>query len=216
MISLWQFKRFEARISLFKSLNCPLALAALGRNQRFTRYPPVINHHLVWCNYQIALKKFSMPPVLKVSLLRYRILIQKSWPYYKVCPHINALIIKPPAPHLDWICKLPASLQWSHNEHNSVSNHQPTDCLLNCLFRPRSKKTSKFRVTGLSAGNSPLTGEFPAQMASNAGKVSTWWSYHAVSKYASIFIHFLFTRNTTFDWICRLPAKLATPGNTFY
>ena len=41
-------------------------------------------------------------------------------------------------------------------------------CLLNRLFRRRSKKTSKLRVTGLCAGNSPGTGEFPAQMASNA------------------------------------------------
>ena len=32
----------------------------------------------------------------------------------------------------------------------------------------RSKKTSKLRVTGLCAGNSPVAGEFPAQMASNA------------------------------------------------
>ena len=40
-----------------------------------------------------------MPHVLKVSLLRYRISIQKSWPYYKVCPFINVLIIYPPAPH---------------------------------------------------------------------------------------------------------------------
>ena len=36
--------------------------------------------------------------------------------------------------------------------------------------RRRSKKTSKRRVTGLCAGNSPVTGEFPAQMASNAEK----------------------------------------------
>ena len=41
-------------------------------------------------------------------------------------------------------------------------------CLLNGLFRRRSKKTSKLRVTGLCAGNSPGTGEFPAQTASNA------------------------------------------------
>ena len=34
--------------------------------------------------------------------------------------------------------------------------------------RRRSKKTSKLRVTGLSAENSPVTGEFPAQMASTA------------------------------------------------
>ena len=34
------------------------------------------------------------------------------------------------------------SLRWRHNEHDSVSNHQPYDCLLNCLFRRRSKITS--------------------------------------------------------------------------
>ena len=27
------------------------------------------------------------------------------------------------------------SLQWRHNGHDSVSNHQPPDCLLNRLFR---------------------------------------------------------------------------------
>ena len=41
------------------------------------------------------------------------------------------------------------------------------------------KKTSKLRVTGLCAGNSPGTGEFPAQMASNAENVYIWWRHHA-------------------------------------
>ena len=50
--------------------------------------------------------------------------------------------------------------------------------LLNCFFKLRSKKTSKLRVTGLCAGNSPVTGEFPAQMASNAENVSVWWRHH--------------------------------------
>ena len=49
------------------------------------------------------------------------------------------------------------TLQWRHNERDSVSNHQPHYCLLNHLFRRRSKKTSKVRVTGLCAGNSPGT-----------------------------------------------------------
>ena len=31
------------------------------------------------------------------------------------------------------------SLRWRHNERDSVSNHQPRDCLLNRLFRRRSK-----------------------------------------------------------------------------
>ena len=62
----------------------------------------------------------------------------------------------------------PNSLHWRHNERDCVSNHQPYDCLLIRLFRRRSKKTSKLRATGLCAWNSPGTGEFPAQMASNA------------------------------------------------
>ena len=68
--------------------------------------------------------------------------------------------------HNSWDVLRP--LQWRHNGHDSVSNHQPHDCLLNRLFRRRSRKTSKLRVTGLCAGNSPGTGEFPAQMPSNA------------------------------------------------
>ena len=70
------------------------------------------------------------------------------------------------------------SLQWRHNGRDSVSNHQPHDCLLNRLFRRRLKKTSKLRVTGLCVGNPPGTGEFPAQMASNAKNVSIWWRHH--------------------------------------
>ena len=72
-------------------------------------------------------------------------------------------------------------LLWRHNGCDSVSNHQPHHCLLNRLFRRRSKKTSKLCVTGLCVGNSPETGEFPAQMASNAEKVSIWWRHHESS-----------------------------------
>ena len=44
------------------------------------------------------------------------------------------------------------SLWWRHNGRDGVSNHQPNDCLLNRLYRRRSKKTSKLRVTGLLRG----------------------------------------------------------------
>ena len=70
------------------------------------------------------------------------------------------------------------SLRWRHSDHAGVSNHQPHGCLLNRLFRRKSKKTSKLRVTGLCAGNSPGTGEFPAQMASYAENISIWWRHH--------------------------------------
>ena len=71
-------------------------------------------------------------------------------------------------------------LQWRHNERDGLSNHQPCDCFLNCLLRRRSSKTSKLRVTGLSVGNSPVTGEFPAQRASNAENVSIWWRHRGM------------------------------------
>ena len=56
------------------------------------------------------------------------------------------------------------ALQWRHNEHDGVSNHQPHDCLLNRLYRRRSKKTSKLRVTGLCAGNSLHKGPVTRKM----------------------------------------------------
>ena len=49
-------------------------------------------------------------------------------------------------------CCMETILQWRHNGHDSISNHQPHDCLLNPLFRRRSKKTSKLRVTGFVRG----------------------------------------------------------------
>ena len=73
-------------------------------------------------------------------------------------------------------------LLWRDNGCDSVWNHLPHDCLLNRLFRRRSKKTSKLRDTGLCAGNSPVPGEFPAQIASNAENVSIWWRLHAAPK----------------------------------
>ena len=81
-------------------------------------------------------------------------------------------------------CFLP--LRWRHNGGDSVSNHQPRECLLNRSIRCRSKKTSKLCVAGLCVGNSPGTGEFPAQMASNAETVSIWWRHHATVDRGSI------------------------------
>ena len=73
------------------------------------------------------------------------------------------------------------TLQCRNYGCDSVSNHQPQDCLLNRLFRRRSKKTSKLRVIGLSMGNSPGTDEFPAQTASYAENFSIWWRHHEIS-----------------------------------
>ena len=71
---------------------------------------------------------------------------------------------------------------WLQSESAGVSNHQRLHCLLKCLFRRRSLKTSKFRVTGLCEGNSPVAGEFPTQRASKAENVSIRWRHNGIKR----------------------------------
>ena len=123
-----------------------------------------------------------------------KICVMKPLPL-RICPYWSSLdetsmylrIIKNVVwkPALNWkeIINVPPTKrnpggQWRHNGINGVSNHQPHLCLLNCLFRRRSKKTPKLRVTGLCAWNSPVIGKFPAKMACNAENVSIWWRHH--------------------------------------
>ena len=122
------------------------------------------------------------------------IIITKSTPYHSnecemkgincesqiswlICMHDDVIKWKHFPRYWPFAREIP-TLHLRHNDHDGVSNHQPHDCLLIRLFRRRSKKTSKLRVTGLCAGNSPGTGEFPAQMASKAEKVSICWRHH--------------------------------------
>ena len=91
-----------------------------------------------------------------------------------LCFHLQILGFTTCSAQGKWVI----SLHWRHNDHDGVSNHQPHGCLLNRLFRRRSKKTSKLRVTGPLCGEFTGTGEFPAQRASYTENVSIWWRHH--------------------------------------
>ena len=91
-------------------------------------------------------------------------------------------------------------LLWHHNGRDSVSNHQPRDCFLNRLFRRISKQAPKLRVTGLCAGNSPGTGEFPAQMAGNAANVSIWWRHHTLLISKDMALEWIDNSKTSSNW----------------
>ena len=71
-------------------------------------------------------------------------------------------------------------LQWGHDERDGISNHQRLDGLLKSLFRRRSKKTAKLRVTGFWQGNLPVTSEFLSQKASNAENISIIWRHYVI------------------------------------
>ena len=100
--------------------------------------------------------------------MHFKMLSAKWWPFclsHNVLKHI-----------VTQYCVIP--LQWRHNEYGGVSNHRRLDCSRNRLFRRRSKKISKLRVTGLCEGNSPVNS--PHKRSSNAENVSIWWRHHVV------------------------------------
>ena len=61
------------------------------------------------------------------------------------------------------VCMILLVLLWRHNERDGVWNHRRLDYLLNRLFRCRSQKASKPRVTGFWEGNPPVADGFPSQ-----------------------------------------------------
>ena len=81
-------------------------------------------------------------------------------------------------------------LQRHHNERDGVLIHRRLYCLLNRLFRCRSKKTWKLCVTGLCEGNPPMTDGLPSQRASNAENVSLSkrLNAHLSSTQAAVFV----------------------------
>ena len=59
---------------------------------------------------------------------------------------------------------------------SAMASQSPVSRLFTQRFiQVQIKETTTLRVTGICAGNSPVTGEFPAQKASNAENVSIWW-----------------------------------------
>ena len=124
------------------------------------------------------IKPMSIPVQhIKSYCTTYTLPISSVFLDYSGMPGLTVFFTHQYCPETVWRCffllvdherRYHIPLQWRHNERDGVCDHQPLDCLLSRLFGRKSKKTSKLRVTGLCVGNSPGTGEFPAQMASNA------------------------------------------------
>ena len=100
--------------------------------------------------YTLRRYKYLMPLTIAVQSLKY-ILLGHHTLFLPRCSYtwLNNWHATVTTAYEFW------SLWWRHNELDGVSDHQPHGCLLNRLFRRRSQKTSKLRVTGLCVGNSP-------------------------------------------------------------
>ena len=112
----------------YKSLNVFVGTAMLVTYSKFFMDPQRP------CRYE--------PDQSFMDLMRKKHMLKNDWFALALC-------------NMQQIVENCISLHWHHNDHDGVSNHQPDGCLLNRLFRRRSEKTSKLRVTGLCVGNSP-------------------------------------------------------------
>ena len=79
-------------------------------------------------------------------------------------------------------CDIFFTSQWRHDERDDVWNHWRLHCFQLLLQAQIKENIKKLRITGLCAGNSQVTGEFPAQNASNVENGSIWWRHHAFLK----------------------------------
>ena len=105
--------------------------------------------------------------------VRYSSMLHISSSFAALCLGLTILLSVPNCPgdiqgRLATYLRFTFTLHWRHNERNGVSNHRRLDCLLSLLFRRRSKKTSKPRVTALCEGNPPVTAGFPSQRSITA------------------------------------------------
>ena len=151
-----------------------------GSEHQWCQIPNTRDHFNIKMSYQYRNSNDKDKTFLRPSYLWHR---NPMGLYVKTDPRLIQAIVFPMDYQCDetnpprtwglqvsWPRNLLHSLQWRHNHRDGASSHQPQDCLLNRLFRRKSKKASTLRVTGLCEENSPVTGEFPAQKGQLHGK----------------------------------------------
>ena len=76
-------------------------------------------------------------------------------------------------------CRNKDTLLWRHNRRDGISNQQPHDCLLKCLFRPRSKKTPNSSASlACVRGIHRWSVNSPCKRSVTRQNVSIWWRHH--------------------------------------
>ena len=76
--------------------------------------------------------------------------------------------------------RIVVALSWHYSDviMSTMASQIPSITIVYSTVTSGADQGKQFRVTGLCEGNSPVTGEFPAQRASNAENISIWWRHH--------------------------------------
>ena len=131
-------------IGMWAVSGCPRSFKEIDPHNRARRTHHACSRTLPWRDCRRVLKLLDSPNG-KWSLLSGTSVRRE------ICLSGTVLTLTRSAEH---------PLQWRYNGIDGVSNNQShiCFCILSCLFGRRSNKTSKLRVTGLCAENSPTPG----------------------------------------------------------
>ena len=127
------------------------------RNTNLYQYFRLYLRNVAWVLWNVTFRDFVLILHISMGLCKKEVTLLLTHWCYVFLALTHRYIIWYYHNSLSYDQYYPVPLRWRHNGRNGDSDHQPHDCLLNRLFRRRSKKTSKLHVTGLCAGpvNSP-------------------------------------------------------------
>ena len=128
-------------------------------------YAQVHRHVITWCQ----LKAFPCSALFKSFMLSHHIKVD-------IRVHMNIRRALRSSSSLIVSVKQSDTLQWRHNDHGGVSNHQH-QAFMHALNKENIKAPRHWPLGGEFTG----TGEFRAQRTSNAENVSIWWRHHEIS-----------------------------------
>ena len=98
--------------------------------------------------------------------------LRRYWFNIYIYIDFNILILAP----VKACCLMAPTLQWRHNEHNSISNHSRvlTQLFVQAYFKEDSKAPHHLPLCGELAGVWWIS----SRKASNVENVSIWWHHH--------------------------------------
>ena len=135
----------------------------------------------IWCS-EIILKVYNLSPKKKLTMaifIQVSIFTGSLGPIFTRQETLTMVTSQEICMRCFAVCVLSKSLLSVSHYNDVIMNKMAFRLFTQPFVQAQIKENIKVRVTDLCAVNSPVTGEFPAQRASNTENVSIWWRHHA-------------------------------------
>ena len=139
---------------------------------------PIFNVSAIWRSVEIVIYFPGNTMRFSYTLLHRRQAISFTWAWKESMGMGSGgrLYVWKSHALMDYRCKSNISQHYNDGIMGVMASQITSLTIVySTVYSGAVKKTSKLRVTGLCAGKSPVTGQFPAKITSNAENVSIWW-----------------------------------------